>query len=132
MERIRLLTLLGFILALVTSCDKYSDYQMIIDNKSSDTIRFYFEGGTAYTNGTDSIIVLPVSENFYYNEIGTMIKTKNHDCDPQISDNEFSIITSSSRLLIKNISNKENWNCETNNKNTYWKMIFTINETDLE
>lgn len=113
------------------SCDKYSNYQMVISNNTHDTVKVYFTGQTAYTNGTDSIIAVPLNQTVYYDAEGRKIKTENHVCDPQISIDEVIIKTSSHRTLIKDISKKENWNCETDSKNTYWKMIFTIEEMDL-
>ena len=104
---------------------------MIIDNKTQDTIEIIFTGQTAYTNGTDSIYALPMNQIIYFDAEGKKIKTKNFECDPKISKDEVDISTSSNRILIKDISDKENWECETNSKNTYWRLIFKINETDL-
>ena len=104
---------------------------MIIDNNTQDTIEIVFIGQTSYTNGTDSILALPMNQIIYYDAEGKKIKTKNFECDPQISKDEVDITTSSNRMLIKDISDKENWECETNSKNTYWRLIFQINETDL-
>jgi hypothetical protein len=127
----RNILLILFIPGLLMCCDEYSDYQMIIDNNSLDTIKIVYSGTTAYTNGTDSIIALPGEKTIYYDAEGRTIKSKNFECDPQISKDEVNITTSSKRLLIKDISDKENWECETDSKNTYWKIIFQINETDL-
>jgi len=121
-----------FCILTLSNCDKYSIYTIEIRNNTADTIRIFYKGTTEYTNGTDSIIALPKSDTIYYNAEGPTIKSKNHDCDPQISENEVTIKTSSNRTLTKNIANKENWNCETDDKNSFWKMYFTIEESDLE
>jgi hypothetical protein len=125
------LILIFAVLGLVICCDEYSDYQMIIENNTQDTIEIVFSGHTAYTNGTDSIIALPEKSTIYYDAEGRKIKSKNFECDPQIAEDEVEIATSSSKTLTKEISNKENWECETNSKNTYWRLIFRINNADL-
>jgi len=122
----------SFCILSLTNCDKYSIYTIEIRNNSTDTIRIYYKGTTAYTNGTDSIVALPQSDTIYYDVEGRTVTPKYFECDPQISENEVTIKTSSNRTLTKNIANKENWNCETDRKNTYWNMYFTIEESDLE
>lgn len=112
------------------SCDEYSDYQMIIDNRTNDTIMILYNGNTSYTNGTDSILVKPQSKNMYYNAEGRTMK--NWNCDPQINKDEVNVKISNSKTLKKDISNKDNWNCETDKKNTYWKMTFIITMDDIE
>jgi hypothetical protein len=104
---------------------------MKISNNSTDTIAIYFSGTTAYVNGIDTVRVLPNQDTIYYDKIGTLIKTKNFECDPQILANEVSVIASSGRTFIKDMADPENWTCETDSKNTYWKMIFYIDEADL-
>ena len=125
----KLFTLLTIIILLL-SCDEYSDYQLIIDNRSSETIKIFFTETTAYTNGVDSVITLTNSQNMYYNDIGR--KTRDFGCDPQINKNEKKIKISNNKILIKEISNKESWNCETNEHQRYWKMIFIISPDDLQ
>ena len=124
----KLFTLLTIIILLL-SCGEYSDYQLVIDNRSSETIKIFFTETTAYTNGADSVISLPNSQNIYYNAIGR--KMKDSGCDPQINENEVTIKISNNKTLIKDISNKENWDCETNKHHTYWKLIFIITPDDL-
>jgi len=114
------------------SCDEYSTYSFEIENNSSDTIRIYFTGATAYTNGADSVVVNPNNNNIYYESEGRKIKSKNFNCYPQISENETAIKTSSQRVLKKSIWDEVNWICETDNDNTYYRLIFTITESDLE
>ena len=121
-----------FILLLgLSSCDEYSDYSIGIINNSSDTISIYYSGTTAYRNGVDTVVVFPNRENIYYNAEGRTIKSKNFDCDPQISENEVTIKTSSNRILSKEIWEQSNWECDTDRKNTFYNMTFTISETDL-
>jgi len=129
--RYRALIKIFTVFGLFICCDKYSDYQMIIDNNTLDTIEIVFSGQTAYTNDIDSILALPERSTIYFDAEGYRVKSKNFECDPQISENEVEIITSSNKTLTKEISNKENWECETNSKNTYWRLIFRINNTDL-
>ena len=105
---------------------------MSIDNRSTDTIKIYFDGLTARTNGTDSVIALPNNETIYYSSDGWRIKSKNHNCDPQISPNEVTTISSSGKILTRDISDKLYWTCETDKKNTFWKMIFIIEQSDLK
>ena len=124
-----LIVLTVFVFGLM-SCDKYSDYQMIIDNRTNDTIMILYNGNTSYTNGTDSILVKPQSKNMYYNSEGWTMK--NWNCDPQINKDEVVVKISDNKTLKKDISNKDNWNCETDKKNTYWKMTFIITMDDIE
>lgn len=124
-----ILLLTVFVIGLM-SCDKYSDYQMIIDNRTNDTIMILFNGNTSYTNGTDTILVKPQSKNMYYNSDGRTMK--NWNCDPQINKEEVIVKISNNKTLKKDISNKDNWNCETDKKNTYWKMTFIIAIDDIE
>lgn len=130
MHRLKHLSFCCFILTL-SNCDKYSTFTIEIRNNSEDTISIYYTGTTAYTNGVDSVISFPKSDTTYYIAEGKTVKSKNHNCDPQISENEVTIKTSSNRTLIKNISDKENWICETDKKNTFWNMYFVIEESDL-
>ena len=124
-----ILLLTVFVIGLM-SCDKYSDYQMIIDNRTNDTIMILFNGNNSYTNGTDTILVKPQSKNMYYNSDGRTMK--NWNCDPQINKEEVIVKISNNKTLKKDISNKDNWNCETDKKNTYWKMTFIIAIDDIE
>jgi hypothetical protein len=112
------------------SCDEYSDYQMIIDNRTNDTILILYKGNTSYTNGTDSVLVKPQSENMYYNSEGRTMK--NWNCDPQVIRDEVIVKISGNKTLKKDISNMDNWNCETDTNNTYWKMTFIITMDDIE
>jgi hypothetical protein len=76
--------------------------------------------------------VLPLRNIIYFETQAIKIKSKNHVCDPQISEFEVTIKTSSNRTPNKNIANKENWSCETDKKNSFWNMYFTIEEKDLQ
>ncbi len=121
---------LKFLFAIITillfGCDKYSNYQKVIDNRSNDTITILFKGNTAYTNGTDSILVIPQNTKMYYNVEGSTVD--NWVCDPNISINEVTVKVSHNKTLKKDISKKENWNCETNNTNRKMTFIITIND----
>jgi hypothetical protein len=105
---------------------------MIINNNTQDTILIILSGQSAYTNGTDSIISLPMNQEIYYKAEGYKIKKKNFECDPQIAFNEVLVKNSSNRILTKDIANKENWDCETDSRNTYLRIVFQINESDLK
>jgi len=129
----RLISLVLFILSVLTpGCEQQSEYIMAIMNNSSDTINVYFTGNSAYVNGTESVIALPNKETVYYTDSGWTIKDKNMECDPHISYDEVSVVTSSERTFLKNIWDKEEWTCETGKNNSYWKMIFKIEESDFE
>lgn len=125
------IVLLSVLIVGLTSCEKYIEYQNIIDNRSSDTISVYFQGTTAYVQQTDTVIALPYTKTVYYQAMGRTIPTRNRTCNPQISGNETTIATSSGRKLIKDITSKQNWMCETDDNSTFWKQIFLINESDL-
>lgn len=125
------LVFLSVLIAGLTSCEKYIEYQSIIDNRSSDTISVHFQGTTAYIQQTDTVIVPPYTKTVYYKFTGRTIPARNRICNPQISGNETTITTSSGRRLIKDIANKNNWICETNDDNSFWNQIFSINENDL-
>jgi hypothetical protein len=131
-NQIRLLFYFLLILTLSNCGDKFSIYTIEIRNNTTDTIRIFYKGNTSYTNRTDSIIAFPNSDTTYYCVEGRTIKSKNQDCDPQNSENEVVVKTSSNRTLVKNIAAKENWSCETDEKNTFWNMYFVIKESDLE
>lgn len=126
----QILIVLTVLLLGLMGCDKYSNYQIIIDNRTNDTIMILFSGNTSYTNGIDSILVIPQSKNMYYNTEGRTMK--NWNCDPQINKDEVIVKISNNKTLKKDISNKDNWNCETDKKNTYWKMTFLITMDDIE
>lgn len=125
-----LMALFTLLLGL-SGCDKYSPYTIGILNNSSDTICVYYTGQTARTNRTDSIIVLPESRNVYYNAEVITMTIKNLTCDPEIAETEVSVKTSSNRILSKLIWDKSNWTCDTDKKNSYYRMTFEISESDL-
>ncbi len=105
-------------------CDEYSNYQIIIDNRTNEKIKIKFSGKTAYVNGTDSVLVNPLTHNIYYNSDGR--KMKNWNCSPQINAEEVIIEITKNKTLKKDITKEENWTCETNDKNTLWKLTFKI------
>lgn len=119
-----------FIIAIMCGCgDVYTSYDLTIVNKTTDTIKFYFTGTTAYTQGKDSVIVYPLSENNYFHLEGH--PTKNA-CDYNgIYPNDVRVVVSNGKSLVKEISNIDNWECEGNRK-IGWKMTFVINDSDLE
>jgi len=120
------------LIVIINGCEQRSEYMMAIVNNTSDTINIFFTGNSATTQGTENIVALPNQETNYYNAEGWTVKEKNMECDPQINSDEVTIVTSSERNLLKNIWNKEEWYCETDENNSYWKMIFRIEEEDLE
>lgn len=121
-----------FIVIIVLTCgcgDINVFYDLTIINKTTDTIKFYFEGTTAYTQGKDSVIVYPLSENNYFHSEGRPVK---NGCEYSgIYPNDVKVVLSSGKSLVKEISNINNWECKGNSK-TGWKMTFVINENDLE
>ena len=125
------LTLFSLIF-LTSSCEKLSEYQNIIDNRTNDTISIYLKGTSAYVSGTDTIIALPKKQTTYYIADGWTIRSKNHVCDPQLFSSETTVVLSGGKMLKKDITKKENWNCETDKNNTFWKMIFKINVEDIK
>lgn len=128
---IRLFTIFT-ISSLITACEKRSDYKNAIDNKTNDTISIFLKGTSAYVSGTDTIIAFPNRQTVYYSAEGWRIRNKNHDCDPQLATSETTIVVSGGKTIKKDLTKKENWNCETDKDNTYWIMIFKINNEDLQ
>jgi len=121
-----------FIAITILSCEKQSLYQNIIENKTSDTVSVYLKGTSAYVSQTDTIIALPNTQTIYYYAEGWRISDKNFDCNPQLSSSEITVVVSDGKTLIKDLTNNQNWNCETDRKNTYRKMIFSISDQDLQ
>ena len=112
-------------------CEKRSEYQNIIDNKTNDTIFIYLQGTSAYVSGADTIIALPNKQTIYYSADGWRIRSKNHYCDPQLSSSETTVVLRGGKTLKKDLTKKENWICETDKNNTFWKMIFQVYDEDL-
>ena len=121
---------LFFPLILLCACGKSSSFTAAIDNKTSKTIKIYFSGTSAYTNQIDSIILEPFQKEIYYNA-DSHRRVRKFDCDPQIKTEEIVIKISNGIILTKDITKKENWVCETNEKNNFWNSTFVIEENDL-
>ncbi len=126
-----------FLLCFLIGCDNITYYEKEINNLTNDTISIFFKGKTRTTNEADSIIVLPMKKNLYFNNQGSWVGT-NFDCEPQIIADEVTIKISGGKKLLKDLSKKENWSCvgdkdnNSNWKNSYWKMTFTITSDDLK
>jgi hypothetical protein len=91
-------------------------------------------------NTTDSITVMLISKNYIFtsspNSKQVFYKTEarianNFDCDPRLSLDSIEVNTISGKVLLKNMKNKNNWNCS-GGKNNGWNMTFVITENDLE
>lgn len=123
-------TIFIFIIAFICSCgDVNIMYDLTIVNKTSDTIILYFTGTTAYTQGRDSVIVYPLSENNYFHSEGRPVEDA---CGyTGIYPSDVKVVTASGKSLTKEISNVNNWQCDGNSK-IGWKMTFVINESDLK
>lgn len=130
LDKKSILVVLVLLLGL-SGCDDYSTYTRVINNNTSDTIRVYYSGETARANRVDSVIVLPESSKIYYNREVITMTLKNYDCNPEIAENEVKVKTSGNRILNKLIWDQTNWSCDTDKKNTYYKMTFKISENDL-
>ena len=121
------------ILFLCSGCDYYCDYFTGIDNQTADTVICVFSGTTAYVQTVDTVVALPHQETIYFEAISaTRVFPKNWECDPKIASDEVVVTTSSGRTLMKDISDKNNWYCETYEGASYWRMIFLIEEENLE
>jgi hypothetical protein len=115
---------------ILFSCDPETTYIKEIQNNTEQEISIFLSGDGAIFNG-DSIIVMPNSSTQYYNGFG-LGRNKNYECDPRIGENDFVVVIPNGQILTKDITLSQNWNAETDKKNTFWKCTFVINPEDLE
>lgn len=117
------------ILLILFSCgDVYVPYQIGIDNKTNDTVKIYFFGNSAYTQGVDSVICLPNTKTVYSDHSGRALKD---GCYTGINKDEVIVMTNNGKNLKKDIANLSNWEC-IGSYSAGWIMIFIIVDSDLE
>jgi len=132
-----LIILCLFLTGCVECCNFIGDSrinQFAILNNTEDTISFYFSKKFhSYMN--DTVICYPYTETFIMNENLGFSTPSSSPCHPFIEGkyekDEIEIITSSGRKLIKDITKNHNWRCAENSCDL-WKVVFEINEEDLE
>ena len=116
----------------ITGCDKYQDLQISVLNNTSDTIKLHFSE-LSYFYLKDSIVICnPYIETILVDKV--VYYAKNRPCYPDISDKTDLIITattSSSKILKKDFKKNSSWYCVENSR-VLRKLIFEINEEDLE
>ena len=116
----------------INGCDIYVDAQFSILNNTSDTIKLHFSE-LSYFGLQDSIVIC----NPHTEDIFEKYKTdyiKNAPCHPFIeekTDLSITVTTSSGKTLKKDIHKNHNWYCAENSSHL-WKVVFEINEEDLE
>ena len=130
MQKLFKTTLLFLMLISLFSCDPETNYLKEIQNDTDQEIKIYLTGDGALFNA-DSIFVAPNSSTEYYNTY-SLGRNKSFDCDPRIATMDHTVEVANGKTLIKDITKADNWNGETDKKNTYWKCTFIINEADLE
>jgi len=141
MKKIKQKMKLVFIILLLSGCNggcefpshSYRQAQIAILNNTKDTIKFYFSDISYFLYLEDSIVVCkPYSENILEDYIVSY--AKDIVCHPFIerhTDLIITVTTSSGRTLIKDIKKNSNWYCAENSR-SLWKVVFEINEEDLE
>ena len=112
------------------SCDIYVNYDMYIDNQTSDTIQIVFLDKSPYaTIDPDSLFFPPLHKKLLYCGAGAPVK---NGCNyTGIREEEIKVYSSSGKRLRKDIWNVNNWDCNGSYKQG-WEMIFVIREDDLE
>jgi len=122
-----------FILINFVGCHMRYDHQKSIQNNTCDTIIFYFSDISYFANMKDNIVICyPYSENIF--EYVVIDYAKDNPCHPYMENRTELIITvttNSGRALKKDIKKNSNWRCAENSR-ALWKVVFEINEEDLE
>lgn len=126
MKTMKCIMLLTALLIVVSGCDIFAPYILIIDNQTNDTIGISFSEKSPY-NGIRE--VLPESIGVLYEAEGRA--TKNGCGYTGINEGEIDIQTSSGRTLKKEIWDVNNWNCNGSFRGG-WNLTFVITEDDLE
>lgn len=131
---------LMFFILFLTICgcefamDMEQNWQYAISNNTNDTIIFCFSEKFNVFMKDTIVICNPYSESIFMDELLDYIK--NHSCYPIPNlENKMeltvAVTTSSGRKLKKDIKKNSNWYCAENSR-TLWKVVFEINEEDLE
>jgi len=137
-QKIKLVSIALLLCSCNGGCDFFMDKeihrQIGILNNTNDTIIFYFLE-KFHQDMIDTVVLTPYSESFLLDESVTYSKPESRPCSPYlitlIEKNLIIIVTASGRTLSKDITNRNNWYCAENTREL-WKVVFEINEGDLE
>ncbi|MCB0651360.1 MAG: hypothetical protein KDC85_08820 [Saprospiraceae bacterium] len=116
-------------LFLFTSCDPSTHYIRAIRNDTNEEIIIYFDQkGTVIK--PDSVIVAPHATSEYFNTY-RLGKNKLYECGPGLNEAGYKMEISNGKTLIRDFTDPNNWESETDRRHTYWKCTFVIKEEDL-
>lgn len=130
MKKLYNFVIIFLVACTATMCDSFPvdiNVQQSINNLSSDTIVIINSKKEFKGIDISTIICYPFSKKIFYNNTHKKQPLEPYDF-PLVYESS-SIVTSSGRLLIKDIINKSNWNFD-KQANHEW-LSFTIEETDL-
>ena len=114
---------------LLLACNPESVYYFTLINHSTDTLRFYFND-TIETRFKDYYKLYPGDTTNIY-ELMDLGKSKTWSCDPMIADSVVEVTMDPPGLFLKKMSDVNNWKCETDKKNTFWRLTFEVTSSDL-
>lgn len=123
--------ILSALLISISSCRKGISFSKEIVNTTEFDLSFYFYNNSKSYNA-DSVIVKAYKSLVYYQtEIReNEFNDPNNLCNPQIQPNDFLVKVSDNKVLIKNISTPQNWDCL--NENGTRKASFTVGYEDIQ
>ena len=129
LRRLRLFCGLLFLFSLLAACNPESMYFLTIQNNSSETFYFIFSDSSEYRFGFARDVEEYDTVNIQ--ELMDLGQAKTFDCDPVIPDSTYTFTTKNGGHFSKKLSDPNNWICETDKKNTFWRLTFVINQSDL-
>jgi len=126
----KIILLIIMLVGLWRCGDVWTPYMLNIDNQSNDTIRVQFLKNSPYLNiNSDSLFFTPDEQKMLYGAEGRA--TKDGCGYTGINKDEVLVTTNTGRVLTKEISDVNNWECSGSYKSG-WTMTFVITENDLE
>lgn len=130
LNQFRIICGLSFASCLLLACNPESMYYYTLVNHSTDTLRFYFSDSSEIRFG-DYQKLLPGDTVTIY-ELMDLGHSKNYSCDPMIPDSTVTIELEPVGTLLKSFTDPNNWKCETDKKNTFWRLTYEIHDFDIQ